>query len=53
MASIGGWVVLSEYDDDWNVVCVRAAAVNGQEGIKPDTWYALRGGEFVQVEGEE
>ena len=53
MASIGGWVVLSEYDDDWNIVCVRAAAVNGQEGIKPDTWYALRGGEFVQVEGEE
>lgn len=31
------------------IVAVRTAVVDG-ETIKPDTWYTLKNGEFVEVE---
>ena len=49
-APMGCWIVLSEWKDvdgKWTPVCVRAAQVDG-ESIKPDTWYKLRNGEFVE-----
>ena len=52
-AAFGCWIVLAEYGK-WNgsyypVKCVRAAQVDGT-AIKPDTWYKLENGEFVEVE---
>ena len=55
-AAAGCWIVLAEYDK-WNgsyypVKCVRAAQVDGTT-IKPDTWYKLENGEFVEAQDEE
>ena len=52
-AAAGCWIVLAEHDG-WNgsyfpVKCVRAAQVDGIT-IKPDTWYKLENGDFVEVE---
>ena len=54
-AAAGCWIVLAEHDE-WNgsyypVKCVRAAQVDGTT-IKPDTWYKLENGEFVDVSDE-
>ena len=43
------WIVLAEYDDDCNLVCVKTAKVDGEK-IKADTWYTLRNGEIVKTE---
>ena len=48
--------MLAEHDE-WNgsyypVKCVRAAQVDGTT-IKPDIWYKLENGEFVEVHDEE
>ena len=55
-AALGCWIVLAEHDK-WNgsyhpVKCVRAAQVDGTT-IKPDTWYKLENGEFVEAQDEE
>ena len=48
-AAIGSWIVCAEYDDESRPVCVKAEQVDGEK-IKPDTWYKLQDGEFVEDE---
>ncbi len=50
-ASKDAAIVLCEHDDDGNLIHIRASKV-GESGIKPDTFYTLRGGEFVEVSDE-
>lgn len=40
---------MAEYDDAHKPMCVKAAQIDG-EILKADTWYELKGGEFVDVE---
>lgn len=50
-AALGCWIVLGEWKliyGEYTPVCVKAAKVDG-ETIKPDTWYKLSDGEFVEV----
>ena len=52
--AIGCWIVLAEYEETENVYVLRTvkcALVDGVN-IKPDTWYQLKNGEFVEVENE-
>ena len=47
---LGSWIVLSEWewvDDKYTPVCVKAAQIDGEK-IKPDVWYRLENGEFVE-----
>lgn len=49
-AIIGTWVTLTEFaDNDVDILCVRTEYVDGVR-IKADTWYELKGGEFVEAE---
>ena len=45
-AALGNWIVLAERDRNYNILTVKTALVDG-EIIKADTYYALKGGEFV------
>ena len=47
--SVGNWLVVSERDDDGNIINAAMAKVDG-ETIKADTWYTMRGGKIVEVE---
>ena len=52
-AKIGSWITLAEWDRDDRKgrlvpVCVKTERVDGIK-IKPDTWYELQDGEFVEV----
>ena len=52
-AKIGSWITLSEWKQDdrkgrWVPVCVKTERVDGIK-IKPDTWYKLQDGEFVEA----
>jgi len=47
-AALNGWIVLSEYDSDYKVICVKTAKVDGKK-IKADTWYKLENKKFVEV----
>ena len=52
-AKIGSWITLAEWNWDdsknhWVPVCVKTERVDGIK-IKPDTWYKLQNGEFVEV----
>ena len=51
-SKIGSWLVLAEWervkDTIWKPVCVKSAQIDG-EILKPDTWYMLKNGEFVEV----
>ena len=47
-AKVGSWIVLTEYDDNKNIKCVKAEYVDG-ERIKGDTLYRLVNGEFVKA----
>jgi len=53
MASLGNWIVLSEWEQDtdykWHRKDVKSALVDG-EVIKADTYYLLKNGEFVVEE---
>ena len=54
-AALGCWIVLAEYvdkTDGWELLCVKAAKVDGDR-IKPNTWYKLHDGNFVEVEDDE
>ena len=44
--ALGSWIVLTERDDDWNILGVQAVPVDG-EAIQADVFYALRGGKVV------
>jgi hypothetical protein len=46
--ALGCWLVLTERDDNGHILGVQAVKVDG-ENIKADTWYALKGGEIVEV----
>ena len=51
-AKKGSWITLAEWqtvDDEWKPVCVKTEQVDG-ERIKEDTFYKLKGGEFVECE---
>ena len=55
MGAIGCWIVCAEWrliDGEWNRVDVQCRKVDG-ETIKPDTWYTLKNGEFVEVPDDE
>ena len=47
-ASEGGAIVLCEHDNDGNLLHIRSSKV-GENGIKPDVFYTLRNGEFVEA----
>lgn len=52
-AKIGSWITLAEWKHDdrkgrWVPVCVKTERVDGIK-IKPDTWYKLQDGEFVEI----
>ena len=52
-AKIGSWITLAEWNRDDRKgclvpVCVKTERVDGIK-IKPDTWYKLQDGEFVEV----
>ena len=52
-APLGTWITLAEYGDFDGVgfpcKCVKSAQIDG-EVLKADTFYTLKGGEFVEVE---
>lgn len=47
--AMGCWLVITERDNNGHILNVKAAKVDGL-AIKPDTWYRLAGGEFVECE---
>jgi hypothetical protein len=44
-----GAIVLVEHDDKGRILHIRASKV-GENGIEPDVYYTLKGGEFVKAE---
>ena len=46
--AVGNWIVVSERDDDGNIVDAKIAKVDG-DTIKADTWYKLANGEIVEA----
>ena len=49
--ALGCAIVSVERDDNMNLVAICSEIVDG-EHIKPDVWYMVKNGEFVEVEGE-
>jgi len=48
--ALGCWIVLSEWDENGNhIKDVQCVKVDGEK-IKPDTWYQLQNGQFVDIE---
>ena len=47
-ASLGSWIVLAEYDRQSKPLCVRAAKIDGEK-LKPNVFYKLKDGEFVEI----
>ena len=45
-AELNSWIVLSEYDDNNKLKCVKTAKVDGKK-ILPNTWYQLKNGKFI------
>ena len=45
----GCYLVLTEYDDDGNMLLAKMAKVDGSV-IKENVWYTLKNGEFVEAE---
>ena len=50
-AAKGSWIVLAEYNNTGNILCVKAAQIDG-ETLKPNTFYKLKNGEFVEADNE-
>lgn len=50
-AALGSWIMCAEWvhTDTWHIKDVRAAQIEG-ETLKPDTWYMLKDGAFVEVD---
>ena len=42
-------VIVNEYDDSYDIVEWKAGVIDGKT-LKPDTWYKLENGEFVETE---
>ena len=53
-AALGSWIMCAEWvcTDAWHIKDVRAAQIDGEK-LKPDTWYMLKGGAFVEAEADE
>jgi hypothetical protein len=52
LGELGDWIVCAEWEEDvdaWHISSVKAAKVDGEK-IKPNVWYKLVGGEFVEAE---
>ena len=49
--ALGCAIVSVERDDNMNLVSICSEIVDG-EHIKPDVWYMVKNGDFVEVEGE-
>ncbi|MDD3156989.1 hypothetical protein [Anaeromusa sp.] len=52
--AVGCWIVLTEWkeiDDEYHIIDVKSIKVDGEK-IKPNTFYRLVNGEFVEVEDE-
>ena len=47
--SVGNWLVVSERDDDGNIIDAKIVRVDG-ETVKENTWYTLQNGEILEVE---
>ena len=47
--SAGNWLVVSERDDDGNIIDAKIVRVDG-EAVKENTWYTLQNGEISEVE---
>lgn len=47
--SVGNWIVVSERDDDGNIIDAKIVRVDG-EVVKENTWYTLQNGEISEVE---
>ena len=47
--SVGNWLVVSERDDDGNIIDAKIVRVDG-ETVKENTWYTLKNGEISEVE---
>ena len=46
---LGCYLVLTEYDDDGNMLWAKMAKVDGAP-VKENVWYTLKNGEFVEAE---
>ena len=44
--TLGSWITLAEYNSNCKPVCVKSAQIDGKK-LKEDTWYELKGGEFI------
>jgi hypothetical protein len=49
---LGSWIVLTERDKDWNIICVRAAKIDGKK-LKPNVFYILKNKKFVEVKDND
>lgn len=47
--TVGNWIVVSERDDDGNIIDAKIVRVDG-ESVKENTWYTLQNGEISEVE---
>ena len=53
-AALGNWITLAEWEysfekERYVPLCVKSAQIDGEK-LKPDTWYRLKNGEFVEAE---
>lgn len=46
--TVGNWIVVSERDDDGNIIDVKIAKLDG-DTVKADTWYKLVNGEIMEA----
>ena len=46
---MGCYLVLTEYDENGNMICAKMAQVDGKS-IKENVWYTLKNGEFSESE---
>ena len=44
---VGSWLVLTERDDNWYILGVKAICIDGKK-YKPDTWYTLKNGKVLE-----
>ena len=47
--SVGNWLVVSERDDDGNIIDAKIVMVDGK-AVKENAWYTLQNGEILEVE---
>ena len=51
-ASKGSAICICERDDNYNLINIKAAIIDGKK-LKADTFYTLKDGEFVEVNEDE